>query len=176
MSNDISVRQATAIDISQLANIAERTFPLACPPDTASEDIQDFIQHSLSEVAFGEHMSSAGTDFYLAGVGESAAVGYSMLVDGSAGGPAVKGDDLIELRRIYVVAEAHGKGVGAALLESAEKRARGLGRSGIWLGTNQANHRAISFYRKHGFQQVGTRTFEVGTSVEQDFVMTKQLG
>jgi ribosomal protein S18 acetylase RimI-like enzyme len=45
----------------------------------------------------------------------------------------------------------------------------------VWLGVNQSNYRAQTFYRKHGFAVVGTRTFPVGTVLENDFVMVRSV-
>ena len=56
----------------------------------------------------------------------------------------------------------------AGITWAAEQRARAL-----WLGVNQANHRAQKFYRKHGFEVTGTRMFRLGTGLENDFVMVR---
>ncbi len=45
----------------------------------------------------------------------------------------------------------------------------------MWLGVNQENVRAQRFYAKHGFTQVGTKTFLVGTQLHHDFVMQRAL-
>ena len=45
----------------------------------------------------------------------------------------------------------------------------------VWLGVNRKNERAQRFYGKHGFQITGTRTFRLGSSDEDDFVMVRPL-
>ena len=45
----------------------------------------------------------------------------------------------------------------------------------VWLGVNQANRRAQRFYLKSGFTINGTRTFQVGTRRENDYVMVREL-
>ena len=37
-------------------------------------------------------------------------------------------------------------------------------------GVNQRNARANSFYERRGFRLVGERSFQVGDSLEEDFV------
>ena len=48
--------------------------------------------------------------------------------------------------------------------------ARSLGRTRLLLGTHAGNARAIRFYRRNGFEIVGSRTFTVGEQVCEDFV------
>jgi tRNA (guanine37-N1)-methyltransferase len=53
--------------------------------------------------------------------------------------------------------------------------ARDLGAAGVWLGVNQHNARAQRFYAKSGFAVVGVKHFTVGSVLEDDFVMERQL-
>lgn len=49
------------------------------------------------------------------------------------------------------------------------------GHDWIWLGTNEANSRALRFYEKFGFRIVGTRNFCVADSIECDHVLARPL-
>lgn len=69
----------------------------------------------------------------------------------------------------------HTRGTAAALMATALDRARAWHAEIIWLGVNRANVRAQRFYAKHGFTVSGTRTFEVGTALEHDYVMSRRL-
>jgi len=78
-----------------------------------------------------------------------------------------------ELRRIYSLSRFHGSGLGAALMDTVIAAAAGHIR--LLLGVKNDNHRAIAFYRKHGFAVVGTRTFTVGAKTYDDFVLARAL-
>jgi ribosomal protein S18 acetylase RimI-like enzyme len=54
--------------------------------------------------------------------------------------------------------------------------AAAAGAAGMWLGVNSQNARAIRFYEKSGFRKVGTKSFQLGGTVEHDFVMERPLG
>lgn len=41
----------------------------------------------------------------------------------------------------------------------------------LWLSVWEKNSRAVSFYKKWGFSQVGNAVFPVGDDVQQDFIM-----
>ncbi|MET0703256.1 MAG: GNAT family N-acetyltransferase, partial [Mycobacterium sp.] len=46
----------------------------------------------------------------------------------------------------------------------------------VWLGVNQQNQRAQRFYAKHGFAVTGSKTFRLGSGIEEDYVMVRPLG
>lgn len=77
---------------------------------------------------------------------ESAAIGCGALraVD----------DDTVEIKRMYVVPETRGRGVGRQLLQVLEARARELGFERIVLETGREQPEAIALYTRHGFTPV----------------------
>ena len=81
----------------------------------------------------------------------------------------------VEIRRIYVDAHMYGSGLARALMAAAMRDVRDGGGDVAWLGTNQGNERAIRFYVKCGFSIVGERTFTVGGSIEDDYVLAADL-
>lgn len=89
--------------------------------------------------------------------------------------PIAFGPETIELRRIYVLATAHGSGLGAALMERAVADARTLGRTRLALGVHPGNARARAFYERHGFRVVGERKFQVGGATFTDPVYARDL-
>lgn len=89
--------------------------------------------------------------------------------------PVETGENDIELKRIYVFSRFHGSGAGRALNDLADAHARSLNCPRILLGTYDENKRAIAFYRREGYVQVGTRRFQVGDQLFDDIVMAKTL-
>ena len=45
----------------------------------------------------------------------------------------------------------------------------------VWLGVWERNPRAISFYRKVGFAEVGEHVFQLGSDPQRDVVMALTL-
>lgn len=103
--------------------------------------------------------------------------GYVMTVSGEPDDPgiahAVTKRPTVEISKIYVRANAHGRGVAQELMDVAVDDAHSHGARSVWLGVNQQNLRANSFYERNGFFVVGERQFEVGDSLEEDFVREK---
>ena len=53
--------------------------------------------------------------------------------------------------------------------------ARARGAQTVWLGVWEHNARAIAFYHKHGFEDVGSHEFVLGTDHQIDRLMARPL-
>lgn len=172
----IQVSTATAAESAEVAAVAARTFPLACPPSSTPEDIAAFIAANLSTSNFDEYIREHRV---LAARENGVIVGYAMLVDGVAEDPdvqrAVTLRPAMQLSKMYVLPEFHQAGVAGALMDAALAEAAARGATGVWLGVNQENERAQRFYAKHGFNRSGTKTFQVGERLENDYVMQRVI-
>ena len=161
----MDIRPAGPEDVAELADVAAATFPLACPPSTAPGDIAAFVATHLSEQCFSGYLTDPDRTVLIATVGRRI-VGYTVLIrDGSD----------VELSKMYVLADHHRTGAAAALMQADLSWAANRGARAVWLGVNQGNERAQGFYRRPGFAVTGTRTFQVGDSVEQDYLMARSL-
>jgi GNAT superfamily N-acetyltransferase len=77
--------------------------------------------------------------------------------DGSAigcGGIARFDETRGELKRMYVVPEARGRGLGRRLLEELESHARALGYTSVVLETGDRQPEAIGLYESAGFARI----------------------
>jgi ribosomal protein S18 acetylase RimI-like enzyme len=169
-TRSLAVRVVTtgSVDITELADVAAQTFPLACPPTTALENIASFIDTNLSAERFAEYLADPHGAILTAAQG-GRIIGYAMLVRGVA-------DDTAELSKIYVLPDYHGAGVSTALMDLTLATAEEWGARRVWLGVNEGNQRAQRFYAKSGFKVNGTRTFQVGARRENDYIMVRELG
>ncbi|MCT6734236.1 MULTISPECIES: GNAT family N-acetyltransferase [Rhodococcus erythropolis group] len=174
----ITVDRAGIWDSEAIADVAAVTFPLACPPGASDDDISAFIDNVLSVDKFSEYLTDP-TRTVLKVIRDGSIVGYSMLVDDEPADPDVKAAVTLrpttELSKLYVLPGNHGTGAAASLMDAVVDHARRSGSAGIWLGVNQENLRAQKFYAKHGFTQVGTKTFLVGAQLHHDFVMERPV-
>lgn len=174
----VTVGAATAADLTELATVAARTFPLACPPSSTADNIADFVRANLSVGSFTEYLADPDRTVFVAR-DDARILGYAMLVHG----PPTDADvtrvlpahPVSELSKIYVLPDAHGGAVSAALMAACVRDARRRGTRTMWLGVNQQNERAQRFYRKQGFAVRGTKTFRLGGVIEDDYVMTRPL-
>ncbi|OBE98164.1 N-acetyltransferase [Mycobacterium sp. 852002-10029_SCH5224772] len=164
----VHVAAADSTDAAELASLAAQTFPLACPPTAAPQDIASFVEANLSVERFAEYLADPRRAILTAALG-GRIIGYAMLIRGPA-------DGATELSKIYVLPAHHGGGVSTTLMEATLATAGQWGAPRVWLGVNQGNARAQRFYAKCGFRIEGTRTFQLGAHLEHDYVMVRELG
>ena len=167
-----------SVDTDELAAVAARTFPLACPASMAPENIASFVDGNLSAARFAEYLTDPRRAVLTARQG-GRIVGYAMLIRGVDDDPdvarAVELRPAAELSKMYLLPDFHGTGVSTALMELALATAVEWGVRCVWLGVNQKNQRAQRFYTKNGFKVSGTRTFQVGAGRENDYVMVREV-
>ena len=63
----------------------------------------------------------------------------------------------LELSRLYVASPWQGTGVSDALMEAFLTEARQQGKRAVWLEAFQGNPRALGFYTRWGFEDLGGR-------------------
>ena len=81
-----------------------------------------------------------------------------------------------ELKQIYVLESAYGKGLGPALYDHALEAIRSAGNQWVWLCVANTNHRARAFYRKLGFQLIGAGALlEVGQDRLSSSILAREL-
>jgi ribosomal protein S18 acetylase RimI-like enzyme len=174
----IDVAAAVEADLPELADVAARTFPLACPPSVTPENIVAFIDENLSEARFRDYLADADRAVLVARQ-DGRIVGYVMLIRGVPDDDdvqrAVTLRPAVELSKMYVLPDSHGAGVSAALMTAALQHATEMDAKCVWLGVNQQNQRAQRFYANHGFTIGGTKTFRIGAGIENDYVMVRSL-
>jgi ribosomal protein S18 acetylase RimI-like enzyme len=56
-----------------------------------------------------------------------------------------------------------------------KRQAKSRGARTLWLGVWEHNARAIAFYRKHGFRQIGSHPFLLGQDLQTDLEMAVSL-
>ena len=64
-------------------------------------------------------------------------------------------DDICELKRLWLLSQYHGKGLGYRMLQELFSFAREKGYKRIWLQTDAVQQsRALEFYRRLGFHEI----------------------
>jgi ribosomal protein S18 acetylase RimI-like enzyme len=177
----LQVRRADPARRDELAAVAARTFPLACPPSCTEVDIAAFVAEHLTAARFADYLTDPTREILTATAesDDGPVVGYAMTVTGEPVDDdvarAVGGRPTVEVSKLYVLPDAHGSGVAAALMAAVLDHARAAGARSVWLGVNQRNERAQRFYAKQGFAVTGTKTFRLGAHLEADYVMARPV-
>ena len=191
----ITLRRATLADVDALALVGAATFLEAFTWMLPGADIIAHAAQNHSAETYQTYLSHPDTRITLAEAAPGGApVGYARLTAPELPTFAVQASD-IELKRLYLFSRFRslatpvlaysadlgqpepvpGLRGGQALMNAAVEDARVLGRTRLLLGTHAGNTQAIAFYRKNGFVEAGTRTFQVGSQVCCDLIFAKTL-
>lgn len=169
----LNVRRASVEDAQLLATLGAQTFAETFAKDNTPEDMAAYVADSFSLERLTEELSDPLSVFFVAEVGGHAA-GYAKIHSGEAS-EGVEGERPIELVRLYVSQEWLGRGVGQALMRRCIDEAREMGFQTIWLGVWERNDRALAFYRKWSFHEVGEHIFQLGSDAQRDVVMQRAV-
>jgi ribosomal protein S18 acetylase RimI-like enzyme len=157
----VTLRRAGADDARMLHVVGTATFLEAYAWALPGADIVEFCMENQTPELYARYLAKPDTRITLAVTGQDAPVGFVMVNEPDFPGFDVRDGD-IELKRIYLLAQYRAGGNGQRLMDAALADAREMGKKRVLLGTNAGNVRAIAFYRRNGFVEVGTRTFVVG--------------
>ncbi|HEV7923060.1 MAG TPA: GNAT family N-acetyltransferase [Thermoanaerobaculia bacterium] len=164
-----SIRRAGPADAAPLAELAARTFAEAFAAGNTAEDLAAFLAATYGEAQQRREILDQDVITLLVEEGGTL-IAFAQLRRGEAP-QCVEGPDPVELARFYVDRPWHGRGVAQQLMEAARAAAQNLGARTFWLGVWERNPRAIAFYEKCGFRDVGSHLFLVGSDLQTDRVM-----
>jgi diamine N-acetyltransferase len=166
----IAIRRASADDAEALAAFAEQTFRDTFAADNDPGDLDAYCAAAFSVTAQRANLQDPAIDTLL--VEEHGALtAYAQLRDG--GPPEISGPAPVELWRFYVARTHHGRGIAQALMQAVVRCAAARGGRTLWLGVWERNLRAIAFYARQGFADVGAHEFVLGKDVQVDRLLAR---
>jgi GNAT superfamily N-acetyltransferase len=167
------VRRAGAGDAAALAAFGERSFREAYGPLNQAADVEEHVARHHGAEHLAAELARPGVCCLLA-LEDGVLVGYALLAVGS-GHPQVAVPGPCEIVRFYVDGSRHGRGVAQALMAAAVGEARAAGCDALWLTTWERSLRARAFYARQGFQDIGTTSFRLGSSLQTDRLLLRRL-
>jgi ribosomal protein S18 acetylase RimI-like enzyme len=168
-----AVRRAHRYDAKQLAAIAEKTFRDAFAAVNTPEDIALHCRRSYSEAIQADEIANPNMVTLLCEHG-GRLVGFAQL-RWSKAPSCVVADAPGEIQRLYVARDCHGTGVAHDLMNACIDQLTIYQSDVVWLGVWERNSRAIAFYRKFGFREVGAHVFPLGNDPQRDIVMARPV-
>jgi ribosomal protein S18 acetylase RimI-like enzyme len=172
-NNSVELQRIQLSDLKALQEMSKKTFFDTFSWGTSSENMNAYLDTSLSEEKLTTELNEAKSEFYF-GLLNSVRVGYLKLNFGQAQ-TELKESNSMEIERIYIPQEHQRKRIGGALIKKAIEIAVQKKMEYVWLGVWEKNSKAISFYRKHGFIEISAHAFMMGTEKQTDLIMKRSL-
>lgn len=168
----INYRYANLTDVKKLSILLKQVYIQTYGLDGVSDEFANFITVKFSEdtlqkniIEFPESYIVADNDSNLVGAAE-------IIFDASS---PIGNINAPELSKLYILEWFCGKGIGLELIRATEDTLRRKGYHEYWLWVLISNERAISFYKKNGFNSMGTALFQMEKNTYNNFVMYKLI-
>jgi ribosomal protein S18 acetylase RimI-like enzyme len=155
----ISIIRATPGDAALLTDIGKKTFIESHGHSASAVDIDSYVSRKFTLETLQEELTAPGNIFHIIYYNNEPA-GYSKIIFDSPY-PSIKVEHITKLERIYLLQKFYDLKLGAKLLTFNTELSKASGQRGMWLYTWTENKRAVSFYKKAGFQIVGYADFKI---------------
>ena len=160
-------------DIHTLRDFSYRTYNETFAHMNTPSNMTAYLEQSFNINKLRGELSDSNSLFYfLYADGELA--GY-LKINECPAQTDINDIQSLEIERVYVAKEFQGKGLGSVLMNQAIDIANMREKLYVWLGVWEKNIRAILFYKRNGFFEIGTHSFFMGEEEQTDFVMRKNL-
>ena len=165
------IRRATHDDVAALAHIGRTTFIETFGHLYPPRDLEVFLPQAYGLVSTRESLSSPGSAAWLVEQ-ESQVVGFATVGLCTLPHPEV-GTESFELKRFYLLKTQQNSGIGGRLFRVVMDWILAQQPADLWIGVWSRNHGALRFYARHGFERVGEYGFQVGDTVDDEFILKR---
>ena len=173
MELNITILQINDSLIVALQQIGRQSFSETFAESNSAENRAKYLEEAYSYEKLSAELNDPNSIFYFAMMDQNV-IGYLKLNFG-ASQTELKDNNALEIERIYVLKEFHGKKVGQLLFDKAIKIAKEHHVSYVWLGVWEENKRALQFYTKNGFVEFDQHIFVLGDEAQTDIMMKLEL-
>jgi ribosomal protein S18 acetylase RimI-like enzyme len=164
----ITIRFGNEGDALRLSKLAANLFHQAYVGSMSSDVLDSYIAEDFGMTQQQAELSNPDITTLLIEI-ENVLVGYAQLRLKPIP-VAINLDISAELWRIYVDRSCHGLGIGRQLLSRLGEIVREISHDKVWLGVWEKNPKAIAFYKKLGFIEIGNQEFHIGAEIHNDLV------
>ena len=171
--NSIAIKKIGLEQLVPLQEIGRKTFYDTFFESDSEESMNAYLATSFSTEKLTAELENPNSEFYFATQNE-VVIGY-LKVNFGAAQTELQDANAVEIERIYVLQDYHGKQVGQLLFEKAMAIAKNNDCNYIWLGVWEENHRALQFYTKNGFVAFDKHIFVLGEEEQTDIMMKLKL-
>ena len=169
----IEISKVTSSDLEALRLISIQTFTETFSEHNSPSNMQQYFSENLTAEKLSLEFQNPYSTFYFVRMNDKI-IGYLKINSGKAQ-TEKQSEPTLEIERIYVLKEFHGKHIGQLLFEKAKSIATNNHYNFIWLGVWEKNERAIAFYTKQGFTKFDQHIFVLGNDEQTDIMMKLKL-
>lgn len=168
------IRKAILEDAEFIALLARTTFTETFGHYFRSnQDLLDYYDKTFSVSKIRDSIGKENNVFWISFYNELP-VGYAKLKRFSSS-VFINSDKVSQLQKIYILKDFLSKKIGYEMQSEIFKEVIAIGNKYMWLSVLESNNRAISFYAKNGFTEIGKLSFEIGQENFSYIAMKKEF-
>ncbi|HEY3948889.1 GNAT family N-acetyltransferase [Phenylobacterium sp.] len=165
------IRRAGPADAATLSAIGAETFVETFGHLYPPRDLERFLVEAYDLERTRKDLADPAKASWLVEA-DGQAIGYGLA--GPCGLPHPQATPACgEIKRIYFRKAWQGAGLGAALFAEMVGWLQAAGPRAVWIGVWSENHGAQRFYARHGYETVGEYGFEVGDTVDREYILRR---
>lgn len=170
----IKTKKATGTDTEVLALLGRITYAESHGSFIEDKnDLSSYINDAFSILRTKQEINDHRNLFYIV-YADDLPIGYAKLVL-NAVHESVASKNNCRLERIYILETFIPMRIGQQLLDFVEEEAKVLELDTIWLSVYIKNYRAIRFYKRNGFKEIGELSFKVNERKYENIVFSKKI-
>lgn len=169
----ITIREATQADLKSLAVLKQQVWISTYATQGITEEFSNYV---LSEYSV-ENVSRTISDnrkLILLATHHECVIGCAEIIL-SPKSPVNSVEPCIEISTLYILERFQGVGVGKRLLAKCISEVRNLEYNKIWLTVYHKNYKAIDFYTKQNFTDIGETDFILGNEKHKNIILIKNI-
>jgi len=172
ISRSVTIRRATADDAAVMAELGAATFVETFGHLYPPEDLRAFLAKNHTAAGWLRTLTDPDRATWIAELPGGRKIGFIGIgacklpvqpLEATAG----------EIQQLYVFAEFHNLRLGARLMDTGLEWFAAQGRSPLYIGVWSENYGAQRFYARYGFSKVGEYGFQVGDTVDHEFILKR---
>ncbi len=168
-----TIKKVELTDAETLLSFSKKTFYEFFAHLNDPANMEAYSSVAFTPQSMLEQINDPGSEFYFAFY-ENDIIGYIKLNFNDAQ-TEFKEKNALEIERIYVSGEHHGKYIGKQLLDFALDIAKSKKFDHVWLGVWEHNNKAIGFYKYNDFEVFSSHKFLLGDDLQTDLLMKKVI-
>lgn len=169
----ITITSVTLNEVKELQAIGRETFLSTFSEGGTPENMTQYLNGAFSLEKLTSELNNHDSQFYFAKQNDQV-IGYLKL-NFELSQTELQDSKAMEIERIYVLDEFHGKKVGLTLYNRALEVAEQRNIDYIWLGVWENNFKALNFYKRQGFFEFDQHIFKLGDDEQTDLLMKLEL-
>lgn len=168
----MKIEKADITDANNISTLAVQVWLDTYALDGIRDSFSEYVWQELSPYKFKARLENKNREIYKVVENEHligfVEINFDSVIDGNT-------NSKFEIEKLYIQENFCGKNIGGKLIDFVKSICIKNNISSMWLSVYENNFRAIKFYKKYGFKEIGELYFELKSERHRNIVLEKKL-